>query len=103
VRTNFARPKSRILASPLSVTKMFAGLISRWMIPAVCAAVERVGDLMPRSRIRSTLRGLPSISLLQSATRQELHDNERMAFVLVHFVHGADIRVIEGGRSAGFS
>ena len=34
----FASPKSRILAWPRSVTKMFAGLMSRWTIPFVCAA-----------------------------------------------------------------
>ncbi len=30
---SFASPKSRIFACPLFVTKMFAGLMSRWMIP----------------------------------------------------------------------
>ena len=33
----FARPKSRIFASPRSVTKMFAGLRSRWTMPGRCA------------------------------------------------------------------
>ncbi len=30
---SLARPKSKILAWPRVVTKMFAGLISRWMMP----------------------------------------------------------------------
>jgi hypothetical protein len=30
---SFAKPKSGILASPRLVMKMFAGLMSRWMIP----------------------------------------------------------------------
>ena len=33
-----ASPKSRILACPRSVTKMFAGLMSRWTMPLACAA-----------------------------------------------------------------
>jgi len=35
---NLAKPKSSILACPRSVTKMFAGLMSRCVIPFVCAA-----------------------------------------------------------------
>ena len=34
----FARPKSRILTSPESVTITLPGLRSRWTIPAACAA-----------------------------------------------------------------
>src|SRR5215469_3034702 len=34
----FANPKSRIFACPRSLTKMLAGLMSRWMIPLQCAA-----------------------------------------------------------------
>ena len=30
----FASPKSRILACPRLVTKMFAGLMSRWTMPS---------------------------------------------------------------------
>jgi hypothetical protein len=35
---SFARPKSKTLACPWSVTKMLAGLMSRWTIPLACAA-----------------------------------------------------------------
>src|SRR2546421_12596364 len=34
----FANPKSRTLAWPRLVTKILAGLISRWVIPSECAA-----------------------------------------------------------------
>jgi len=34
VGATFASPKSRILACPRLVTKMFAGLMSRWTMPA---------------------------------------------------------------------
>ena len=33
-----ARPKSKTFALPRLVTKMFAGLMSRWIIPFSCAA-----------------------------------------------------------------
>ena len=33
VGDSFAKPKSRIFACPRLVTKMFAGLMSRWTIP----------------------------------------------------------------------
>ena len=33
LKESLASPKSRIFACPRVVTKMFAGLISRWMIP----------------------------------------------------------------------
>jgi hypothetical protein len=39
-----ARPKSRILACPRLVTKMLAGLMSRWTIPWESGGVESVGD-----------------------------------------------------------
>ena len=35
--TSFARPKSSTFACPRLVTKIFAGLMSRWMIPSACA------------------------------------------------------------------
>jgi len=35
---NFAKPKSRILTWQRVVTKIFAGLMSRWMMPLLCAA-----------------------------------------------------------------
>ena len=71
--------------------------------PSGVRRVERVGDLDAEVKDSFHAQRLAVDLMLQSATRQKLHDNERMAFVLVHFVHSADIRVIEGGRSAGFS
>lgn len=49
-----ARPKLRILACPREVTNKFAGLMSRWMIPAECAASNPLG-----SRFRSWQRCSP--------------------------------------------
>ncbi len=39
-----ARPKSRILALPRLVTKMLAGLMSRWTMPWRMGGIEGVGD-----------------------------------------------------------
>ena len=35
---SLASPKSRIFATPRLLTKIFAGLMSRWMMPFECAA-----------------------------------------------------------------
>jgi len=57
----FANPKSRILVCPLLVTKMFAGLMSRWTIPFAWAASSASAISIPRSSMRSnSIRG-PSI------------------------------------------
>ena len=37
-RRTLAKPKSSSFAWPRAVTKMFAGVISRWMMPFACAA-----------------------------------------------------------------
>jgi hypothetical protein len=42
----FARPKSNSFTLPSSVILMFAGFISRWMIPFSCAGLQRVTDLL---------------------------------------------------------
>ena len=36
--SSLARPKSRMVTSPLASSRMLAGLRSRWMIPCSCAA-----------------------------------------------------------------
>ena len=38
--TSFAMPKSSTFARPSPVMTMFAGLMSRWMIPRPCAAAS---------------------------------------------------------------
>ena len=40
----FASPKSRILACPRLVTKMFAGLMSRWDYASGISSIECIGD-----------------------------------------------------------
>src|ERR1700728_4819164 len=56
-----ARPKSRILAWPRLVTKMLAGLMSRWTMPWECAASRPSAISMARERMVSLLKGWPAM------------------------------------------
>ncbi len=57
---SFARPKSRILAVPSAVTIRFAGLISRWTMPDLCASDKACATWMPMSTTSSIGRQPPS-------------------------------------------
>jgi hypothetical protein len=57
--STFASPKSRILACPRSVTKMFAGLMSRCTIPFAWAASSASAICTLTSNNESTGNGLP--------------------------------------------
>ena len=59
--TSFARPKSRTFACPRLVTKIFAGLISRWIIPWACAASKASAICVPSFRISSRRSAFPWI------------------------------------------
>src|SRR6267142_947377 len=54
---SLARPKSRILTAPRSVTKMLAGLMSRWMMPFLWAASRASASWMPMSMERGSGAG----------------------------------------------
>jgi len=60
----FAKPKSRILACPRLVTKMFADLMSRWMMPSACAASSASAISIASPRSTSVSMGLPSMRCL---------------------------------------
>ena len=93
--TRLARPKSRTLATPLSVTKMLAGLTSRWTMPASCADFEGVGELH-RHLDQLVGRELPPDQpLLERRSLQQLHDQKRLSLVLTEVVDGADVGVVE--------
>ena len=57
--STFAKPKSRILAWPRLVTKILAGLMSRWTIPSECAASSASATSMARLIRTSSSMGLP--------------------------------------------
>ena len=58
----WAMPKSLILARSSSATRMLAGLTSRWMIPAACAAARAAATWAPILATRSAGSGPWAIS-----------------------------------------
>ena len=79
----FARPKSRIFACPRRVTKMLAGLMSRWMMPSRVRGIERVGNLDRQMRAAGLdLQRARRDPVLQRHAVQKLHDDEGAALVL---------------------
>ena len=52
-----AMPKSRILARPSLVRKMFSGLMSRWITPILCAASSPSAMRLAISVARGGARG----------------------------------------------
>ena len=97
-----ARPKSRIFACPRSVMKMFAGLISRWTIPAAWAASRASASCVLSSRTASYSRRPWIFSLALSVLSfEQLHHDEGLPVVLADLVNRADIGMIERGGGAG--
>ena len=92
----FARPKSRILAWPRSVTKMFAGLMSRWTMPLACAASSASAISMPSKEDSPVSSGRSGDQVLQRRAFQKLHRDERLAVLLADVVNGADVGMVQG-------
>ena len=100
---NFARPKSRILTWPRSVTKMFAGLMSRWMIPLLWAAQSASAISVAHSITSSSGSGLPRDVMLKRRAFHKLHGNKRLAVLRVDLVDRADVGMIQRGRRTRLS
>ena len=96
-QATFASPKSRILACPRLVTKMLAGLMSRWMIPSACAASSASAISMASDRISLGLHAVARNTVLQGHAVQKLHGDEGLTIVLADFVDGADVGMVQGG------
>ena len=99
----FAKPKSRILACPRLVTKMFAGLMSRCTMPSACAASSASAISMAERQQRFSFQRTPRDAVLQRRAVQKLHDDERLPILLPDLMDGADIGVIQCGSSLSFS
>jgi len=67
--------------------KIFAGLMSRWMMPLACAAFA----LGRWARAAHPYRQ----PLAQRLAFQQFHDDERLAVVFVNVVDGADVRMVK--------
>ena len=98
-----ASPKSRILACPRLVTKMLAGLMSRWTMPSAWAASSASAISMASDRISSGFHRPPGNAVLQRQPVQKLHGNEGFAVLVVNFVDGADVGMIQRGGGLGLA
>ena len=101
-RLTLASPKSRTLACPRLVTKMFAGLISRWMMPAAWAASSASAISMATDSSESGVQRTSGDAVLQRHAVQILHDDERLPVLLADVVDGADVGMVQGGCGACF-
>src|SRR5664279_2050384 len=102
-----ARPKSRILAWPRLVTKIFAGLMSRWTMPSAWAASSASAISMASDSINSVHRStcntmlqgggsarlspktLQPLWVLGHTVRQELERHEASELSIFSFVDDA--------------
>ena len=90
-----ASPKSRIFACPRAVTKRFAGLMSRWTMPAVCAASSASAISIANASSRFDLERAPCDPMLQRRPVEKLHDEKRAAVLLADIVDRADVGVVQ--------
>ena len=92
----FANPKSRILACPREVTNRFAGLMSRWVIPAECAASKAVGDLDGQRKQgidrRVVARQMRCFSVVPSRNSMTMNDRSPVPLDLVN---GANVGMVQ--------
>ena len=98
-----ARPKSRILAWPRLVTKMLAGLMSRWTMPSACAASSASAISIAERQQRVDFERAPGDEVLQRQAVQKLHGDEALAVVLADFVNGADVGMVQRGGGTRFA
>ena len=82
--TILASPKSRILAWPRLVTKMLAGLMSRWTMPLECAASSASAISIASDR-GFRFQRMPSDPVLQRHAVQKLHGDEALAIRACRF------------------
>ena len=99
----FAKPKSRILACPRLVTKMLAGLMSRWTIPSACAASSASAISMASDRMISISSGLPADAVLQGHAFQKLHGDEGWPSCFADLVDRADVGMVQSGSGLRFA
>src|SRR5690242_822047 len=66
------------------------------------SGIKSVGDLVAIVRDFFDVQGLPGNAMFQGLSLENLHNNEVLAFELVHVIDRADVRVIQGGSSTSF-
>ena len=98
-----ASPKSSILAWPLSVTKMLAGLMSLWTIPFEWAAFSTSATPRAISSNFSSSMGRPAMVCFNVFPSRILHRDERLSVRFSDVVNRADVRMVQCGRSLSFA
>ena len=83
---------------PDGVTKMLAGLMSRWMIPLVCAASSAVATCCAMIDREADRERPPADLVGERPPFEQLHRDEGPAVVLADLVDGADVRMVERRR-----
>src|ERR1043166_5193368 len=87
---------------PVGRHEYVAGLISRWMIPLVCAASSAPAIWMARSRRSSISSGRPAMRS-QGLAFEKLPHDERLAFEFTDVVNRADILKAQSRGGARFA
>jgi hypothetical protein len=67
------------------------------------SCVKRVGNLDSERQDQFGVQRLASDAMLQSQPVQEFHRDERFAVLVVNFVYGADVGMIQCRGSFGFA
>src|SRR6516165_10520774 len=60
-------------------------------------SVKRIGNLDRELQQKIGLKGLTTDAVLERDAFEVLHDDEGLAVLLVDFVNGANVRVVQGG------
>ena len=90
------------LRAAVARDQMLAGLMSRWTMPAACAAASADAICAAYASAVATGSGPPRQQRVERHAIDELHRDERRAVVLVDLVDGDDVRVVERRGGARF-
>src|SRR5713226_5852388 len=71
--------------------------------PLGMGGIQRVSNLNPQLHYLVNFHSLPGDAVLERLTFQKLHGNEVLAFVLVDFMNGADVGMVQGRGGASFA
>ena len=96
----FASPKSSIFG-PRSVRKMFAGLMSRWTMPLLCAASSASATARAISTRAGGSIGPRASRCCERLSLEQLHRDERR--IGCRRRNGADVGVVERGCGTCFA
>ena len=101
---SLAMPKSRILTVPSGPTIRFAGLMSRWTMPASCACARPAQTSSVSCSLRSDGERRPQAHEIgEGFAPHVLHRDERQAVVFADVVDGDDVGMTQAAGRGGFA